>query len=69
MLALKNNRDPYYARPIVRTYADGSVEVRQPGGNGAYYEAGTFLLYEAGRYQCPAWGEVSDRASLTNHHK
>ena len=68
MLALKNHRDPYYARPIIRTYADGSVEVRLPGGNGAYYEAGTFLLYEAGRYECPACGEDGDRAFLINHH-
>ena len=69
MLALKNHRDPYYARPIIRTYSDGSVEVRQPGGNSAYYEAGTFLLYEAGRYECPACGEVGPSASLINHHK
>ena len=53
MLALKHYRGPRYARPITAMYPDGSVEVSQPGGNSAYYDAGTFLLYEAGRYECP----------------
>ena len=70
MLALKHYRGPRYARPITAMYPDGSVEVSQPGGNSAYYDAGTFLLYEAGRYECPLCGEVGPRASLINHrHK
>lgn len=45
--ALKNGRDKYYTRPIVRTYSDGAVDVRMPGGNHAHYEAGTFTIVGA----------------------